>query len=273
MLSRPEIEFDMSYGRNSFSGVVLDVDGVLWIAGGPGDGASAFLDKLHGIKGISFCLLTNDCSVSKAERHETLAKAGLDVRADQLITAGEVTAKWLGEAAARTIIYLGAPSALQDVAQGLSVCVAPPVDAVVVGDLFSHYDRCLLDTAAKAVSDGASLVAMQRNARWSDGKQWHIDNGFWVAGLEYVTGRQAVVMGKPSQHAYMAAVARLKRMRKDHSRTAFVSDDIASDLRGAKDVGLTTVYFGPAQTSPPWVDYAVHDFRALFSLLINHGYD
>ncbi|MBU6427321.1 HAD-IIA family hydrolase [Patescibacteria group bacterium] len=251
---------------------MVDVDGVLWIAGAPGQGAGALLDELRG-KGMPFCLLTNDCSVSKAERHETLTKAGLVMRADQLVTAGEVTGEWLKETATYAIIYLGAPGALPDIAQGLSIREGAPVDAVVVGDLFSHYDRCLLDKAAKAVDDGASLVAMQHNARWSDGKQLHVDNGFWVAGLEYVTGRQALVMGKPSQHAYMAAVARLGQMRQDQTRIAFVSDDIAADLKGAKNVGLTTIYFGATQSLPTWVDYTVHDYRALSSLLINHGYD
>ncbi len=262
----------MRPGGRPLGSVVLDVDGVLWIAGAPGEGAIAFLDGLRRDE-VPFCLLTNDCSVSKAERQESLTQAGLVLRADQLVTAAEVTREWLRDAAAHTIMYLGAPSVLPDVAKGLRVCESGPVDAVVVGDLFAHYDRRSLDRAAKAVSDGAALVAMQRNPRWSDGTGWYIDNGFWVAGLEYVTGRQAVVTGKPNRDAYLAAVARLGLVVQAHARTAFVSDDIATDLKGAKDVGLTTVYFGSAQTLQPWVDYAARDIGALASLLIGHGHD
>ncbi len=262
----------MQHECRALSGVILDVDGVLWIAGAPTEGVIAFLDGLRRDK-VSFCLLTNDCSVSKAERHEALTQAGLFLHADQLVTAAEVTREWLRNAAAHAIMYLGTPSTLPDVAKGFRVCESGPVDAVVVGDLFAHYDRRSLDKAVRAVRDGAALVAMQRNPLLSDGKDWYVDNGFWVAGLEYVTGRQAIVTGKPNRHAYLTAVARLRQMVQDLSRTAFVSDDIATDLKGAKDVGLTTVYFGSAQTLPPWVDYAAYDMDSLASLLIGHGHD
>jgi HAD superfamily hydrolase (TIGR01450 family) len=246
--------------------VILDVDGVLWIAGALDVGATTFLDRLRG-NDIPFCLLTNDCSVSKAERHESLTKAGLLLRADQLVTAAEVTKVWLQDAATQVIMYLGAESAFSDIATGLCVRHTGPVDAVVVGDLFTNFDRHSLDAAANAVGDGAALVAMQRNPRWSDGRTWYVDNGFWVAGLEYVTGHQAVVTGKPSPGAYLTALARLGVSPALRSRTAFVSDDVATDLKGAKTVGLTTVYIGHNRMTLPWVDYSVPDLAALSSFL------
>lgn len=254
------------------SGVILDVDGVLWIAGAPAEGAIQFLDGLRQA-GIPFCFLTNDCSVSKTERLDALTQAGLALRAGQLVTAAEITREWLKTEAVNTIMYLGAPGTLPDVAKGLHVRNSGPVDAVVVGDLFNHYDRRSLDNAARAVIDGSTLVAMQRNPRWSDGKEWYVDNGFWVAGLEYVTGRQAIVTGKPSRGAYLTAVSRLKLMTQDFSRIAFVSDDMTTDLKGAKNVGLNTVYFGSAYTLPSWIDYAPCSISALASLLIgrDHG--
>jgi len=262
----------MSHISYTLDSVVLDVDGVLWIAGSPGEGAIRFLDDLRR-KEVPFCLLTNDCSVSKTERYEALKQAGLVLHIDQLVTAAEVTREWLRNAGANTIMYLGAPSTLLDVSQGFAVRESGPVDAVVVGDLFAHYDRRLLDRAARAVSDGATLVAMQRNRLWSDGREWHIDNGFWVAGLEYVTGKQAVVTGKPSRIAYLTAVARMRQVTHHCSYTAFVSDDVVTDLKGAKNVGLTTIYIGPSQAIPPWVDYEVRDIDALSSLFIGPGHD
>ena len=94
-----------------------------------------------------------------------------------------------------------------------------------------------------------------------------------MAGLEYVTGQKAVVTGKPHHTAYQSALARLGLTVYAPSCTFFVSDDMASDLRGAKDVGLTTVYFGLLKTLPPWVDYAVGDFNSLLSLLIGGNND
>lgn len=262
----------MRIDRRVLSSIILDVDGVLWIAGAPGRGAIEFLDALAR-EDIPFCLLTNDCSVSKVDRYRSLTQAGLILKDEQLVTATEVTRWWLRDMAMHTIMYLGAPSALSDLMEGMSVRETAPVDAVVVGDLFDHFDRSSLDRAAMAVSAGASLVAMQRNRRWSDGKDWHVDNGFWVAGLEYVTGQRAVVTGKPSRTAYQFAFARLGQMSNAPSGTVFVSDDMTFDLKGAKDIGLTTAYFGPVHAPPSWVDYSVRDFDSLISLLIGNYND
>jgi len=262
----------MSDRSSPFDSAVFDVDGVLWIAGALGEGTINFFDNLRKYA-IPFCLLTNDCSVSKAERYEALTQAGLSLHTDQLVTVADATREWLINASAETIMYLGAPSTLLDIAQGFDIRESGPVDAVVVGDLFAHYDRRLLDMAARAVDNGAILVAMQRNARWSDGKDWYIDNGFWVAGLEYVTGKQAVVTGKPNQRAYLTAVSRLKQVVNDYSHIAFVSDDALTDLKGAKDVGLTTIYFGQERVLPTWVDYSVRDVESLTSLIIGRDHD
>jgi HAD superfamily hydrolase (TIGR01450 family) len=253
---------------NRFEGVILDLDGVLWIAGAPCEGAVTLLDRLR-LAAMPFCLLTNDCSVAKCERYDALTGAGFSLQPFQLITAVEVADQWLRKANVQNIRYLGSPSALLDIGSGFSVRENGPVDAVVVGDMFGNYDRCSLDMAAHAINDGAALVALQNNRRWYDGRRWHIDNGFWVAGLEYVTGKRAVITGKPSPEAYLAAIARIGM--NEVSRIAFVSDDVESDLKGAKTVGLTTVYFGVTQALPTWVDHRAEDMRSLSSLLMGYG--
>lgn len=258
-----------NYNLNS---VILDVDGVLWIAGSPGEGASIFLEILRR-KEIPFCLLTNDCSVSKAERYKVLSQSGLILNAEQLITAVEVTNEWLINAAVEVIMYLGSPSALPDFAGGFHISDTDPVDAVVLGDIFSHYDKHLLDRAAKAVLDGATLVAMQRNTLWFNGRDLFIDNGFWVAGLEYVTGQRAIVTGKPNRNAYLTAVNRLKLKEYKYSHTVFVSDDINSDLKGAKELGLTTCYFGSAKSLPSWIDFSVSNLEALATMFNRFDHD
>jgi HAD superfamily hydrolase (TIGR01450 family) len=221
---------------------------------------------------LPFCILTNDCSVSKADRLKILARAGLVLKPEQFVTAIEVTKDWLRDKAVNSIIYLGAPGAQADLTEEFCVRDVAPVDAVVVGDLFAHFDRDSIDKAVKAINQGAILVAMQRNKRWSDGIDWHVDNGFWVAGFEYVTGKNAFVTGKPYRPAYQSALSRLSITVHSFSNTLFVSDDIASDLRGAKDVGLKTAYFGSQNTFPAWVDYIVGDFNSLASLLIGDSH-
>jgi HAD superfamily hydrolase (TIGR01450 family) len=250
----------------------MDVDGVVWIRGAPGKGAREMLVSLDQ-KGIPFCLLTNDCTASKGERYRKLAEADFQLREDQLLTAPEITAQWLTNAESHKIMYLGAPGALADIASGVTVEDDSPVDAVIVGDLFDYYDRRAIDRAAKAVEDGAVLVAMQRNPRWHDGKNWYVDNGFWVAGFEYVTGREAVITGKPSSGAYLTALRRVGASTLDCARTAFVSDDVEVDLKGASAVGLRPIYFGPPRDLPAWIDDSVPDMAKLTEILVGDSDD
>ena len=252
--------------------VILDVDGVLWVEGSPSLGSIEFLDNLRS-EGINFCLLTNDCSISKAERHSSLTESGFKIEADKLVTAAEVTWEWLKKFSVRTIMYLGSPGVIPDINKDLIIRDYTPVDAVVVGDLFEYYDRQLLNNAAKAIISGAHLVAMQKNRLWMDGANWYVDNGFWVAGLEYTTEQKAVVTGKPSKFAYITALNRIGLAESDCSNTIFISDDIVSDLKGAKKLGLITVYFGESSDLPAWVDYSAKDIYALKHILLGDKYD
>jgi HAD superfamily hydrolase (TIGR01450 family) len=258
--------YEMDLQPNKLRAVILDVDGVIWISGAPGHGAADLLSTLRR-QMLPFCLLTNDCSVSKTLRHAALAEAGLPLRPEELVTASEVTNEWLREVSVNSIMYLGAPGLLSEVARGITVKDSGPVDVVVVGDLFNHYDRRTIDGAVKAILAGAKLVAMQHNRRWSDGKDWYVDNGFWVAGFEYVTDCRAFVMGKPNPTAYLAALRRLGDSSNDHSGIVLVSDDTENDLKGAKAIGLTTVYFGQSRDLAEWVDFCAQDFSALKLLL------
>ncbi len=247
---------------------ILDIDGVLWIGNSPGEGAVKFLDSLHS-DDIPFCLLSNTCNVSKDKRFKELRDAGFKLESEQLITAVEVTKDWLLETGVKTIMYLGTQDAFKDLQTSFVVKNTKPVDAVVIGDFFTNYERSLLNNATKAVIAGATLVAMHRNPRWFDGIEWYVDNGFWVAGLEYVTGKKAIVLGKPYQNAYQAAMNRLGKSKSCSKDVIFISDDIMFDLKGAKDFDLRTVHFGSTETSQPWVDYYAKDYDSLLSLIRN----
>lgn len=255
------------FHRNSFKQVILDVDGVIWKSGSPTPGAAELLQEFE-TEDLQFCLLTNDCSISKADRYAILMHSGFAFEYEKLVMVAEVTRNWLLESSLRLIMYLGVPEVVADLAEGLEIREQGPVDAVVIGDLFKSYKRNLLDEAAKAIITGAQLIAMQKNAYWSDGDKWYVDNGFWVAGVEYVTGRQAVILGKPSKNAYLTALQRLGLKEPVHKSAVFVSDDINSDLKGAKALGLKTIYLGTECEIPAWVDYRVDDLISLRELLI-----
>lgn len=248
------------------SNMIFDIDGVIWVDGSPNQGAIDLINDLED-EGANLCFLTNDCSVSKFERHTNLTLSGFTIDIDQIITATDATRTWLKKNSVKSIMYLGVPSLKSELADGLITSDRTNVDAVVIGDIFKSYDRSELNNAAEAVISGAHFVAMQKNRRWWDGSRWYIDNGFWVSGLEYVTDREAHVTGKPSNIAYITALNRLGLNESDYPNTIFVSDDIHSDLKGAKDLGLITIYLGINTDLPIWIDYYARDITTLSQFL------
>ena len=84
---------------------------------------------------------------------------------------------------------------------------------------------------------GAELYCLHKNKWWQTSRGPLLDAGAFVAGLEYATGVDATVLGKPSA-AYFAAA--LDALGAEPELTWMVTDDIDADVRGAQSFGMRT---------------------------------
>ena len=78
-----------------------------------------------------------------------------------------------------------------------------------------------------------------------------LDSGAFVAGLEYATGIEATVLGKPSP-AYFAAA--LDTLAAEPELTWLVTDDIDADVRGAQLFGMRTALVRTGKFRPEDLD-------------------
>lgn len=85
---------------------------------------------------------------------------------------------------------------------------------------------------------GAELLALQRNRAWQREDGLVLDAGPFVVALEYATGREAIVTGKPSAAFFEAALDELGLAA---SNAAMIGDDLEADVGGAIDAGLDGV--------------------------------
>jgi HAD superfamily hydrolase (TIGR01458 family) len=111
-------------------------------------------------------------------------------------------------------------------------------DAVIVGDLGEAFGYDVLNRAFREVMNGAELIALQKNRYWMRADGLSLDVGPFVAAIEFATGREAYVVGKPARGFFEQVLADLG-MRA--GETAMVGDDIESDIGGAMRAGLATV--------------------------------
>ncbi len=142
----------------------------------------------------------------------------------------------------------------------------PPgtVAAAVIGDAGDDLSYRNLDVAFRLVRGGAELLAMHRNPWWLTEKGETLDAGGFVAGLEFATGRRALVLGKPSPEVFRQAAAELAADLGEHvsrSRFAMVGDDPLADVAAAQRVGLRGILVLSGKTSRADADRALPGSR------------
>jgi HAD superfamily hydrolase (TIGR01458 family) len=218
---------------------LLDLDGTLYAGGAPIPGAPETLQRLRR-EGTPFRLVTNTTSRSRAMLVQRLQGYGFQVKTEEIFSAtlaGAALAQNLGCRALAP--FLPAP-ALEDLpgfdlVGGVSGRRGSP-DAVILGDLAEGWSYGVLQEAFEYVMAGAAIIALSRDRYWQRGDGLALDAGPFVLALEYATGVEARVAGKPSPAFYAAALASLGL--DVTARAVMVGDDLWSDVEGAQRAGL-----------------------------------
>jgi HAD superfamily hydrolase (TIGR01458 family) len=222
-------------------GVLLDLDGTLYVGDTAVPGAAGALTRLRAA-GLPFRLVTNTTSRSRAMLAERLGRLGIAASTEEILSA-PVAAAALARERGHTVIapFLPEP-ALEDLdgltlTGGITGRSAGRPTAVLLGDLGERWSYALLQEAFEYVMDGAELLTCSRDRYFRQGGGLALDAGPFVAALEYATSTQAVVAGKPSGAYFRAAVQALGGGIRPES-VAMVGDDLRSDVEGAQAAGL-----------------------------------
>ncbi len=206
-------------------GVLLDLAGVVYLGDHILPGAKAAVDRLRAA-GLPLGFITNTTRTSKAGIIDRLARMGLKTSADELVTPAEAARVWLTNNK-RSPHLLVHPALTADF-DGLSQYTDT---AVVVGDAGTDFTYETLNAAFRALVAGADFLALAKNRTFRDADgELSLDAGAFVTALEYASGRQAIVLGKPSPDFYAAAIARLGCRATD---VVMVGDDVEADVSGA----------------------------------------
>ncbi len=252
--------------------LLLDMDGVFYnaeerIPGG--DRAVAYLDE----HAIPYLFLTNTSSRPRQALVEKLHRFGIPVSAERILTPAVAATQWLRENHVGPVA-LFVPDATRREFAALKL-VAPQeqaaVGAVVIGDMGQAWDFKLLNAAFRLLMQNppCHLIALGMTRFWKAQDGLRLDAGPYVKALEFATGRQAKVFGKPSAAFYDAALSMLGAARE---KTWMLGDDIVNDVEAAQKLGLNAVLtrsgkFTPADLhrgiSPDAVIDSIADLPAL----------
>jgi HAD superfamily hydrolase (TIGR01458 family) len=225
----------MAAALEGVEGLLLDLSGVVYVQDEAVPGAAEALAKLRA-GGIPIRLVTNTTMRPRRSILERLERLGIEADTAELLTPATLAARRCAEAGYRSVSLVVLDELREDL-EGLEEGDGP-VDAVIVGDLGDGWDYEVLNRAFRRLMDGADLIALQKNRYWETSEGLSLDAGPFVSALEYATGREAEVVGKPSDAFFELA---LSELGVGTDRAAMVGDDVEADVGGAMDAGLAGI--------------------------------
>jgi len=227
--------------------ILLDVDGVLHVSGEPIPGAVGAVAQLRKV-GHRLRFVTNNSTRARATLADDLRGMGFELDDEELQTTPIAAAR---ELEGRRVFALVMTAIVPDLG-GIEL-VGDAADAVLIGgcdetlepnQVFSYMN---LARAFSEIQGGAELYCLHKNKWWQTGRGPMLDGGAFVAGLEYATGAEATVVGKPSAASFAAALAALDA---EPELTWMVTDDLDQDVAGAQLFGMKTVLLRTGKFRP-----------------------
>lgn len=247
---------DLRSALRGVRGLLLDLDGVIVMAGQLIPGAADALRELDG-RGMPYRIVTNTSLVTRATLAERSRQLGAPIPPDRFISSLSATAAWTaGRHRGKPLFVLASADALTEF-EGQRVlteaeAALPDAQAavVVIGYAPESTNWETLNRAFRLVRNGAELIGMHKSRWWVTPDGPTIDSGAIVAGLEYATGARARIIGKPSRTFFTLAAADLAAeiAARDgggavrRSELAMVGDDVWTDALAARRAGLRGIF-------------------------------
>ncbi len=232
-----------------FDGLLIDLDGVVWIGSEPVPGSPQALQALLEA-GKRIVFVTNNPGRPPTAYAERLRELGIEVGAEQIVTAGMVAARLAGEAAGEggSAFVIGA-AALKEMVAATGARLlegeeGQEADVVVVSG-HRGFDYSELLTAKRALDRGAALFATSHDPTMPFPGGEVPGTGAVLAAVEVASGRRAEIAGKPERHLFEMAIEAIG----SDGRLAMVGDRISSDVEGGRGAGLETILVLSGTTS------------------------
>ena len=245
-------------------GLLFDIGGVLYVGDQVIEGATETITLLK--KKFPIRFVTNTTRNVPSFVFEKLLDFGFNIKEEQLFTALTATRDFLRTKEATAL------SLMTDAAEVyFEAFKSDRPDYVVIGDAYTNFDYRHMNEAFRALNNGAELIAAAKNRYFKDNDGvLSMDAGGFIAALEFAAGKEAKIIGKPSETFFHLAV---HSMGLEPHEVLMVGDDIEADIKGAQDAGLKAALVKTGKFQPTDLqrgiipDLVLHDMNALKNIL------
>jgi HAD superfamily hydrolase (TIGR01458 family) len=220
---------------NNVKGLLFDLDGVLYTGNQAINGAVEVIDRIHA-SGIPCRFITNTSTQSIKTLQQKLFNLGFAIHVNEIISAPQAALLYLSQHKQAVCRLLLADDVKQDFLVFHQSDLKP--DFIVIGDIGNAWSYDLLNALFLNVMQGAKLIAIHKNRFWQTEQGLQLDIGGFISALEYATGSQAMIIGKPSPDFFKIA---LDDLGLQANEVAIIGDDIDADVGGGQQAGLLGV--------------------------------
>ena len=230
--------------------LIIDMDGVLWHGEQPLAGLKAFFQLLRD-KQLPFILATNNAGMTQDEYVAKLARMGVTVAHNEILTSSMATALYLAQhhnPAKTKVFVIGAEGARRPLLdKGFTLTGLYQINTVETPNAGADIVVCGLDkeiswdklaTATLNIRAGAKFVGTNADVTLPTERGITHGNGAILAALQAATDVAPVVVGKPEAIMYNQAISLLGV---DASQVVAIGDRMNTDILGAVNAGIRSL--------------------------------
>ena len=220
-------------------GILLDIGGVLYEGDKPIKGAIETLKILRKKYKIRF--LSNTSRIPPKKLYEKLISLGFEIEEQEIFTALKAAKMFLENEKANAFILA------TDEAKEYFNDLTGEIKYVLVCDAYKNFTYENLNKAFRFLERGAGFLATNKNKYFKDTDGLSLDAGGFVKCLEFASGKDAKILGKPNCEFFSLAIT---DMGLNKNEILMVGDDIISDILGAKSCWLKTALVKTGKYKP-----------------------
>jgi HAD superfamily hydrolase (TIGR01458 family) len=210
--------------------ILIDFDGVIRLGDKPAPDTNDFLEFISD-NNLDAYIISNSTLRTGKDITKYLEENNLKP-AIPAMTAADATVHYVKERYKKVSVYC-----VENIKQLFTDFIDDKnPEAVIIGDNGDNWNFKLMNDIFQNVYDGADIVAMHMNRYWyPQGGELSLDAGAFIKAIEYGSGKEATLIGKPSPIYFHSALQMLGSP--SDSEFMMIGDDIESDIIGAQNAG------------------------------------
>ena len=248
-------------------GFALDMDGTLYHGDRPIPGAREFINGLRE-RDIPFRFVTNNSSHPRGFYADRLKRLGFNITEGDVLTSTIATIRFiLDRRPGKSVYVIATPDVIREIADaGVPLAAEGTVPDIVLLTFDTTIDYRKLNDGYQYIMKGAEFIATHPDDICPTEYGYDVDIGPFIRLFESLTGKEAVVVGKPNRLLLDMAALDMGIPADD---IIMIGDRLSTDIRMAIDAGTKSILVLSGETDralleksgmhPTWVMGSVAD--------------